>query len=491
MSYITIDSSTSSTTVIVFNEKLEVLKRFQKEHRQIITDEGYIEHDLEEIYQNLLELVKKASEIISNPKFISLTNQRETFTLFNKKDGKPIHNAVVWQCTRGQKICEDILNDRSKNKEIIDKTGLKPNTFFSGSKLKWVYENKSEVKSKIDNGDILFGTIETYLIYRLTNLNSYVTDTTNASRTLLFNCLENSWDQNLLNIFDGNNLKLPKILNSSNIFGESDFNKAFEKSIPIIGVAGDAQASFFANFCFDKGDTKITTGTGFNIQTNIGNEMIIDENSLTSLAFTNDKENIYALECLNSFAGGTISWLKNNLKLINKAGDSEVLSKKVKDNNGVYLIPAFSGLGPPFWVSDARAAFFGISASTNTNHLVRAGLESVAYQMVVYLEFMKKSRNLDLKNLSIDGGMVKNKFFLQIISDLMDIELSIPEMEDMSSYGALLFGIQYYNNYNSFNDLRVFEVKNSKITPNNNKDIRNSYSSWKEIVDKHFIKNQD
>ena len=173
------------------------------------------------------------------------------------------------------------------------------------------------------------------------------------------------------------------------------------------------------------------------------------------------------------------------------AEDSEVLSKKEKDSNGVYLIPAFSGLGPPFWIANARAAFFGINASTNTNHLVRAGLESVAYQMVVYLEFIKKSRNLDLKNLSIDGGMVKNKFFLQIISDLMDIELSIPEMEDMSSYGALLFGIQYYNNYNSFNDLRVFEVKNSKITPNNNKNIRNSYSSWKEIVDKHFVKNQD
>ena len=491
MSYITIDSSTSSTTVIVFNEKLEIVKRFQKEHRQIITDEGYIEHDLEEIYQNLLELVKKASEIISNPKFISLTNQRETFTLFNKKDGKPIHNAVVWQCTRGQKICEDILNDKSKNNEIIDKTGLKPNTFFSGSKLKWVYENKSEVKSKIDNGDILFGTIETYLIYRLTNLNSYVTDTTNASRTLLFNCLENSWDQNLLNIFNCNNLKLPKILNSSNIFGESDFNKAFKKLIPIIGVAGDAQASFFANFCFDKGDTKITTGTGFNIQTNIGNEMIIDENSLTSLAFTSDKQNIYALECLNSFAGGTITWLKNNLKLIDKPEDSEVLSKKEKDSNGVCFIPAFSGLGPPFWKSNARAAFFGISASTNRNHLVRAGLESVAYQMVVYLETMKKSRNLDLKSLSIDGGMIKNRFFLQIISDLLEIDLTIPEMEDMSSYGALLFGMQYFHNFKNLDDLRDFKVKSSVISPGNNEITRNSYNLWKDIVDKHFIKNQD
>ncbi len=490
MSYITIDSSTSSTTVIVFNEKLETIKRFQKEHRQIITDEGYIEHDIEEIYQNLLELIKKASAIISNPKFISLTNQRETFTLFNKKDGKPIHNAVVWQCTRGQKICEDILNDKSRKNEIIGKTGLKPNTFFSGSKLKWVYENKSEVKSKIDNGDILFGTIETYLIYRLTNLNSYVTDTTNASRTLLFNCLENSWDKNLLNIFDGNNLNFPKILNSSNIFGESDFNRAFKKPIPIIGVAGDAQASFFANFCFNKGDTKITTGTGFNIQTNVGNKMVIDENSLTSLAFTEGRENFYALECLNSFAGGTISWLKNNLRLIRKAQDSEVLSKKENDNNGVYLVPAFSGLGPPFWKSNARAAFFGISASTNTNHLVRAGLESVAYQMVVYLEFMKKSQNFDLKNLTIDGGMVKNKFFLQIISDLLELQLIIPEMEDMSSYGALLFGIKYYHNIKNNHDLREFKVKNFKIIPNKNVSISNSYNAWKAIVDKHFIKNQ-
>ena len=491
MSYLTIDSSTSSTTVLVFNEKLEAIKRFQKEHRQIITEEGYIEHDLEEIYQNLLDLIKDASEIMPNPKFISITNQRETFTLFSKKDGKPIHNAVVWQCTRGQKICEDILKDKSKSDEILNKTGLKPNTFFSGSKFKWLYNNKSEIKSKIDNGDILFGTIETYLIYRLTNFSSYVTDTTNASRTLLFNCLNNSWDDELLNIFDGTNLNFPKIIKSSEIFGESDFNKAFKNPIQIIGVAGDAQASLFANFCFDKGDTKITTGTGFNIQTNIGNEMVIDQNSLTSLAFTSDKENIYALECLNSFAGGTISWLKNSLNLIETASESEIYSKKEKDSNGVCFIPAFSGLGPPFWKSNARAAFFGISASTNRNHLVRAALESVAYQMVVYLETMKKSRNLDLKSLSIDGGMIKNRLFLQIISDLLEIDLTIPEMEDMSSYGALLFGMQYFHNFKNLDDLRDFKVKSSVISPDNSEITRNSYNLWKDIVDKHFIKNQD
>ena len=491
MSYITVDSSTSSTTVLVFDEKLEILKKFQKEHSQIVTQEGYIEHDLEEIYQNLLELVQKASEILPNPKFISITNQRETFTLFNEKDGKPLHNAIVWQCTRGQNICEKILNDDLKRAKIINKTGLKPNTFFSGSKLKWIYDEKEEIRRKIDNGEILFGTIETYLIYRLTNMESYVSDTTNASRTLLFNCLTNEWDQELLNIFDIKKIKLPKVINSSNIFGESNFNKIFNKIIPIIGVAGDAQASLFANFCFNKGDTKITTGTGFNIQTNIGNEMFIDEKSLTSLAFTNENKNIYALECLNSYAGGTISWLKNNLGLIKTVEESEIFSKKEKDNNGVYLIPAFSGLGPPYWNSEARAAFFGISASTNTNHLVRAGLESVAYQMVVYLEFMKKTQNMELNNLSIDGGMVKNKFFLQIISDLLEIDLSIPELEEMSSYGALLFGIQHFHNIKNLEDLRNFKVKKSVIKPNTNNIIKQSYAYWKDIVDKHFQKNQE
>ena len=210
MSYITVDSSTSSTTVLVFDEKLEILKKFQKDHSQIVTQEGYIEHDLEEIYQNLLELVQKASEILPNPKFISITNQRETFTLFNEKDGKPLHNAIVWQCTRGQDICEKILNDDLKRAKIINKTGLKPNTFFSGSKLKWIYDEKEEIRRKIDNGEILFGTIETYLIYRLTNMESYVSDTTNASRTLLFNCLTNEWDQELLNIFDIKKLNFQK-----------------------------------------------------------------------------------------------------------------------------------------------------------------------------------------------------------------------------------------------------------------------------------------
>ena len=489
MGYITIDSSTSSTTVLVFDDNLKVLKKFQKEHKQIYTKEGYIEHDLEEIFQNLIELVKQASLLSPDPKFISITNQRETFSLFEKKTGKPIHNAIVWQCTRGQKICDDLLSNKELSQTIKKKTGLQPNTFFSGSKLNWIIENNSEINSKIESEEICFGTIETYLIYRLTDLESFVTDTTNASRTLLFDCLNNKWDDELLSIFNIRNIQFAEIKKSSEIFGESHFNGSFKKKIPIIGVVGDAQASLFANFCFEQGDTKITTGTGFNIQTNIGNQLLLDDNSFTSLAYTN-KQNTFASECLGSFAGGTISWLMDNIKLIKSVDESETFSSDVESSNGVYFVPAFSGLGPPFWISDIRAAIFGINAATNKRHLIRAALESVAFQMFLYLEFLQKSKNFSLNNLSIDGGMIKNKFFTQLIADLSQTDVIIPEMEDMSSYGALLFGLQYQHKITNLNDLKRFKLNNTIVSPKKNKVAQSTYDQWKEIIDKHFLKNQ-
>tara|TARA_Y100000996_G_scaffold412454_1_gene398620 strand:+ start:2742 stop:4217 length:1476 start_codon:yes stop_codon:yes gene_type:complete len=490
MSYITIDSSTSSTTVLVFDDELVIKSKFQKEHKQIYTNEGFVEHDLEEIFQNLLNLIREASVIAPNPRFISLTNQRETFALFEKNTGNPVHNAVVWQCTRGKKFCDEISKNEDISNIILDKTGLKISSFFSASKLMWVVENYPEIKSKLRNGEILFGTIDTYLIYRLTNLKFYITDTTNASRTLLFNCEKNVWDDELLSLFNVSGLSLPEIKNSADNFGESNFDNIFNKEIPICGVAGDAQASFFANKCFNKGDTKITTGTGFNIQTNIGNDFIKDSNFFTSLAFTNQHQNTYALECLSSFAGATISWLKNDLKIINSPNESEIISKSLDNNGGVYLIPAFTGLGPPYWQPDAKAAFYGISASTNKNHLVRAALESVAYQMVVYLEYLGNKKNIKPKKLSIDGGMVKNNFFVQIIADLLNIEINIPEVEEMSSYGSLLFGMQKSNSINNLVDLDKFGVRGKKILPKKNQIISDSYNAWKDIIDKHFHKNQ-
>lgn len=491
MSYISLDSSTSSTTVVVFNEDLSIQKKFQKEHQQIYTSEGFVEHDLEEIYNNLIELIKAAAEIAPDPQLISITNQRETFTLFDKLTGKPVRNAVVWQCTRGEEICEKILKNKDHSELITQKTGLKANTFFSASKLKWVIENEPHIKEGLIKGSILFGTIDTYLLYRLTKCKEYVTDTTNASRTLLFNCIDNRWDNELFSIFEIEQFKLADVKSSSSNFGLSNFENSFLKEIPISGVAGDAQASFFANLCFSPGDSKITTGTGFNIQTNIGTSFKIDTNAFTTLAFSHNKKNYYSLECLGSVAGATISWLKNNLKLIDKVSESESLSLEIEDSGGVALIPAFTGLGPPFWKANARAAFIGINASTTKKQIVRAALESVAFQMVVYLEFLQKDNKFELKNLIVDGGMIKNKLFLQMIADLLKIEIMVPEIEEMSLYGALLFGIQQQKNISELRDLNKFAVKRKAIKCQENQGIQRSFQHWKKLIDIYFISNQE
>ena len=491
MSYISLDSSTSSTTVVVFNEDLSIQKKFQKEHQQIYTSEGFVEHDLEEIYNNLIELIKAAAEIAPDPQLISITNQRETFTLFDKLTGKPVRNAVVWQCTRGEEICEKILKNKDHSELITQKTGLKANTFFSASKLKWVIENEPHIKEGLIKGSILFGTIDTYLLYRLTKCKEYVTDTTNASRTLLFNCIDNRWDNELFSIFEIEQFKLADVKSSSSNFGLSNFENSFLKEIPISGVAGDAQASFFANLCFSPGDSKITTGTGFNIQTNIGTSFKIDTNAFTTLAFSHNKKNYYSLECLGSVAGATISWLKNNLKLIDKVSESESLSLDIEDSGGVALIPAFTGLGPPFWKANARAAFIGINASTTKKQIVRAALESVAFQMVVYLEFLQKDNKFELKNLIVDGGMIKNKLFLQMIADVLKIEIMVPEIEEMSLYGALLFGIQQQKNISELRDLNKFGVKRKAIKCQENQGLQRSFQYWKKLIDIYFISNQE
>ena len=488
MSYISFDSSTSSTTVVVFDDNLNVVKRFQKEHKQIYTPEGYVEHDLNEIYENLIELMGQVSKIVPDPKFISFTNQRETFTLFDKLTGKPVRNAVVWQCTRGQEICKKIQANQRLSDLIVNKTGLKVNSFFSASKLKWVIENETHIKNQLENGDILFGTLDTYLIYRLTKCKEYVTDTTNASRTLLFNCNENTWDPELFSAFEIKKIAFAEVKPSASDFGASNFEDSFSKNIPITGVAGDAQASFFANLCFNPGDTKITTGTGFNIQTNIGTGFVTNNSSFTTLAFTHENENFYSLECLSSVAGATISWLKNNLQLIQSADESETLSKLVTDTGGVSLIPAFTGLGPPYWKENARATFLGINASTNKNHLVRAALESVAFQIVVYLESLKENDNLELKTIIVDGGLIKNQLFLQMIADLLKIEVKVPIIEDMSLYGALLFGIQKQKQISNLQELNIFAVEQITLQYQDNPSLSRSYQNWKNLIDKHFIR---
>jgi glycerol kinase len=302
----------------------------------------------------------------------------------------------------------------------------------------------------------------------------------------LFNCIENKWDPELFSIFEIKKMALADIKPSASNFGVSNFENNFSKDIPITGVAGDAQASFFANLCLNIGDTKITTGTGFNIQTNIGTEFFTSGNSFTTLAFTHNNKNFYSLECLSSVAGATISWLKNNLQLIQSADESETLSNLVPDTGGVSLIPAFTGLGPPYWKENARAAFLGINASTKKYHLVRAALESIAFQIVVYLESLRESDELKLNSIIVDGGLIKNRLFLEMIADLLKIEIRVPIIEDMSLYGALLFGIQKQKNLSDLKTLHSFAVKQNTIRYKDNSKLSLSYQNWKNLINKHF-----
>ena len=488
MSYLTIDQSTSSTTVFLFDENLTIKKKISKKHQQIYTSEGYIEHDPNEIYKNLLDLMKELKEfVILPPKFLSITNQRETFVVFDKS-GKPLYNAIVWQCRRGQKICDLIAQDSKVNDIISNKTGLKLDTYFPASKLKWLFDNHPEIKEKVENGDALFGTIDTYLIYRLTNCMNYLTDSTNASRTLLFNCKNNNWDDDLKKIFQLDKISLPEVKESSSEFGSTSFEGLYDQDIKIFGVIGDSQASMVANQCFKEGDTKITLGTGACTLTNIGTKLISSKNALTALSFVHDNKPQFSYECLTAFAGATISWIENNLKIIDSPQETEKISLELEDSGGVYLVPAFAGLSAPFWLPSAKAMFYGITASTNYKHFVRASLESVAYQIVAYLEYIKEKENIEIPKIIIDGGMINNHFLMQLISDLTNKKVLTPLFADMSAYGSLLMGMLVNLGSKNFSDLEKFLVKYDTYSPKNNEKAYKNFQEWKKVVNNHFIK---
>ena len=313
--YISLDQSTSSTTVFLYNNKLKLLQKASKLHKQIQKKSGFVEHDANEIYNNVLNLVKKISKKIKYKQklFLSITNQRETFVIFDAKSGKPLHNAIVWQGRRGQKICDKINKSKKNVNFIKSKTGLTLDTYFPDSKLIHLLQEKRSIRNKLKNGTALFGTIDTYLIYRLTNQNSYFTDFTNASRTLFFNINSLKWSKQLQKIFKLNLKKLPEVKESSSIFGYTDINGILKKPIAITGIIGDSQSSIFANQCFNIGNSKITIGTGSSILTNIGNKFINKKNIITTLSFVFKGKPFYSYECLINYAGATVTWLKDNL----------------------------------------------------------------------------------------------------------------------------------------------------------------------------------
>ena len=486
--YISIDQSTSSTTVFVYNKNLKLLHKASKSHKQIQKQLGYVEHDAEEIYKNILSLLKKVSKKIKNHKnlFLSITNQRETFVIFDSYSGKPLHNAVVWQCRRGQSICDQI-NKFSTNRKLIKKdTGLTLDTYFPAPKLVQLLSTKKILKEKLKNGLALFGTMDTYLIYRLTKQKSYSTDITNASRTLFFNNKTLKWSEELINLFGLKIKKLPEVRESSSIFGYTNFNKILKNDIPISGVMGDSQASIFANQCFNKGNTKITLGTGASILTNIGKKYIYKKNIITTLSYVFKKQPSYSYECLINYAGATVSWLKTNLQLINNPEETNNIFTKTESSNGVIFIPAFVGLSSPHWLPSSEGMIYGLTPSVNKNHIIRSALESIAYQIKDYLDDLENNKKIICNDIFVDGGIVSNKSFMKFLSNTLRRKIYVTDFHDMSSYGSLLMGLLGMNIEKNLKNISKYKPNYTVYRPNKN-EFPSNYKKWKHVIKNFYL----
>ena len=440
-----IDQSTSATKAILFDAKGKVLDKASRNHRQIYPQPGWVEHDAEEIWQNVLavirELAKHNPKKISQLAALSLTNQRETVLVFDRKTGKPLHHALVWQDRRGDAFCAKLTKQGQEN-FVRQKTGLKIDTYFSASKIQWLIANQPKLAAKLRAGSAVIGTIDSYLIHRLTRGEVFATDFTNASRTLLFDIGKLRWDEKLCRLFNVPQRVLPEVRESAAQFGVTDADGILPKPIPIVGVMGDSQAALFAQKCFLPGTAKATFGTGTSVLLNIGEKYQPSKRgAVTALAWVLNGKPVYAFEGIISFSAATIEWLKNQLGLIRDSSEVEQLALSVKDNGGVFLVPAFAGLSAPHWSPEARAAVMGMTAHTNKAHIVRAAQEAIAYQIRDVLDMMRADAKVKLQSLHADGGPTRNKFLMQFTADLTRTEIKVAEIAESSAWGAAMNGL--------------------------------------------------
>ncbi len=434
-----IDQGTTSTRAILFDKEGNVKAMAQTEFPQYFPKPGWVEQDANEIWvsvltvymQALLKAGIKASEVDS----IGITNQRETTVIWDRQTGEPVYHAIVWQSRQSADICKD-LEQRGLNDMIREKTGLLIDPYFSATKVKWIFDNVPGVKERAEKGELLMGTIDSYLIYRMTGGRVFATDYTNASRTLLFNIYEKKWDDELPGLFGIPYSMLPTVLPSSGDFGITEA-KFFDGEIPIRGVAGDQQAALFGQTCFEPGSCKNTYGTGCFMLMNTGKEPARSKNGLlTTIAWGLDGEVEYALEGSVFVAGSAIQWIRDGLKMIETADESEKEALKVKDSDGVYVVPAFVGLGAPYWKPDAKGAIFGLTRGTTRSHIIRATLDSLAYQSAELIEAMSRDSGIDLKELKVDGGAVKNNLLMQFQSDILGVPVRRPQVAETTALGA-------------------------------------------------------
>ena len=439
---LSIDQSTSATKAVLFDEAGRVVDQASMDHRQIYPQPGWVEHDAGEIWQNVLTVIRAiaARANLEHLAGLTLTNQRETIVIFDRVSGLPLCLAIVWQCRRSDAICQQ-LRGQGHGAMVQAKTGLKIDPYFSGSKLTWIMAERPDLAAKLQSGEAVIGTIDTYLIHRLTRGAVFATDCTNASRTLLFDITTLQWDPALCELFQVPMGALADVRESASHFGETDAEGLLPPGTPIVGVMGDSQASLLAQRCFQPGRVKATFGTGTSVLLNIGSQWSpAPEGCVTALAWVQGGVPVYALEGLINFSAATISWLKNQLGLIGEAEESETLACSIPDNGGVYLVPAFAGLGAPWWNPGARAAIMGMSAHTGRAQIVRSGLESIAYQVRSITALMAEGAGLALQSLCVDGGPTRNRFLMQFTADITGTSLEVSQVPESSAWGAAQCG---------------------------------------------------
>ncbi|CDI49899.1 glycerol kinase GlpK [Clostridium tetani] len=434
-----LDQGTTSSRCIIFNERGLIVSVAQREFKQIYPKGGWVEHDPMEIWATQFsvatEAMAKANIEASEIASIGITNQRETTIVWDKRTGLPVYNAIVWQCRRTAQICDE-LKEKGLTETIRNKTGLVLDAYFSGTKIKWILDNVAGVREEAEKGNLIFGTVDTWLIWNLTKGKVHVTDYSNASRTMIYNIHELKWDDELLEALDIPKSMLPEVKPSSYVYGETN-STLFGSSIPIAGVAGDQQAALFGQMCHQEGTAKSTYGTGCFLLMNTGEKAVKSENGLlTTIAFGIDGKVEYALEGSIFIGGAAIQWLRDELRMLKDSPESERYATAVEDTNGVYMVPAFVGLGAPYWDPYARGAIVGLTRGATKEHFIRATLESLAYQTYDVLNAMREDSGIDLKALRVDGGASANDFLMQFQADILGVPVQRPEVIETTALGA-------------------------------------------------------
>ncbi len=492
-SYIlSVDQSTSATKALIFNNRAKVVERTSREHEQIYPQPGWVEHDPEEIIANTLDVIGEMARVRQDGAIqaLAITNQRETVLVWDRTSGRPVYNAIVWQCNRGAGYCEELRNNGWEDK-IRGKTGLIIDPYFSATGIRWILEKVPGACEKARNGELLFGTTDTWLIWKLTEGRIHATDYSNACRTMLFNINTLEWDKEIMDLLGIPVSMAPRVLYSDEHFGETTAGGAFDKPVPISGVMGDSHAALFGQLCFSTGMAKATYGTGSSIMMNIGDSPLASPQGLvTSIGYGIRESVRYVFEGNIHCTGATIKWLRDELEIIGNAADTDALASSVESSEGTYLVPAFAGLGAPYWNNEAKAIICGMTFRTKKAHVVRAALEAIAYQVRDLVDLMKQQAGIGEIELRVDGGPVKNNFLMQFQADIIGGVINRSDIEEASAAGVMMAAglyLEWWQSLPELEDLRKGELIKGNMPVERSREL---YTGWKSAVARALFKDE-